>query len=251
MAPENPKHQFLTTQWTRILSTHHTASNTPDDAIVTLCENYRAPVYAFILKRNGNPSEADDLTQSFFASLIEKKTYRQADRQRGRFRTFLLTSVKNFLHQNHRNQQRQKRGGAVKHLSLNTENDPVEIEGDSPTDEFFDKNWAISIFDRVWRLLEEEYQQTNQLSRFETLRNTLTLADDSVPYADLAKQLKLSINGVKSATFRLRSRFRELFRATVAQLIDNPSNVDDEIRYLMEVMIKNKQNLGNLPSKKE
>ena len=243
MTPEPPQSQFLTTQWTRILSSHHTSSDLSGSALTILCETYRAPVYAFILRQKGNPTEADDLTQSFFTFLIEKKGYRQADRQRGKFRTFILASVKNFLRQSYRDEHRQKRGGTSEHIALDQLHDSSDLEEESPPDELFDKSWAISLFDRVWKLLEDEYRQTGQQDRFNALRNTFNLAENTIPYADLAKQLGLTHSGAKSATNRMRSRFRELFRATVAQLIDNPADIDQEIRYLMEVMIKNQQDL--------
>ena len=243
MPPHRPNPQFETTQWTQLLKSHQTLSERADNALTILCESYRSPVYAFILRKKGNPAEAEDLTQSFFASLIEKKSYRHADRQRGKFRTFLLASVKNFLHNHHRNQTNQKRGGSLEHVSLDSPAlADISDDSQSPCDSYFDQEWAVSIFDGVWKLLQNEYTQAGQADRFHLLRGTLTQSGQAIPYEELAAQLDITPNGVKSATFRMRRRFRDLFRATVAQVVENPADVDGEIRYLMNILIQNPRN---------
>ena len=236
---EHLKTQFLTTQWTVILGTDGDYSEEPAEALIRLCENYRYPVYSFIRKQCGDAEEARDLTQGFFAFLIEKKIYRQATPERGRFRTFILSAVKNYLANERRNANRQKRGGSHQHLSIDAELAEAQYASEPSSltpDLIYDRKWANAIFDRVWQLLEKEYEQMHQRDRFEALRSSWMTPEDSLPYAELGSALGLSEGGVKTAVFRLRNRFRKLFRATVAQLVENPNSVDDEIRYLMQVM---------------
>jgi len=233
---------FMTTHWTRILGSQQTISDTASDALNLLCTHYRQPIYHFILRRVESPEEAEDLTQSFFAGLIEKKHYRSADPNRGKFRTFLLSAVKNFLLSQVRNANVQKRGGRYEHISIETTEAPdLEDHANAFSDSDFDQQWAIAIFDSVWKELEVEYKHMNQGDRYQILRKTLTLPEQGIPYADLAEHLQITVSGVKSAVFRLRSRFRERFRAAVAQVVENPAEIDEEIRYLMMAMINNKQ----------
>jgi RNA polymerase sigma-70 factor (ECF subfamily) len=236
---EHLKTQFLTTQWTQILGSGGSETDRPTEALVRLCESYRYPIYAFIRKRCGNVEEARDLTQGFFAFLIEKKIYRSATPERGRFRTFLLAAVKNYLSNTARDANREKRGGDKTHLQIDAEAAEAQFTSELTNvtpDTLFDREWANAVFDRVWELLQSEYEHLQQRDRFEALRSSWMASEDSLPYAELAEQLGISVAGVKSAVFRMRRRFRELFRATVAQLVENPNAVDEEIRYLTEVM---------------
>ena len=240
---EHLESQFLTTPWTLILGTENRTipgADQPSQTQVRLCENYRYPVYAFIRKRCGDAEKARDLSQEFFAMVIEKKIYRKADPDRGRFRTFLLASVKNFLHDDYNAAQRLKRGGGKVHVSI----DVMEAEqhyqlasfGENTAERLFDREWAVAVFDRTWGRVREEFEQAGQLDRFEALRSNLMEEEESIPYAEIANRLGLEVAGVKSAAFRLRGRFREIFREVVAQLVENPNAVDDEISYLIELM---------------
>ena len=241
--PEHLESQFLSTPWTLILgSIDQTSpdSDKPSPAQVRLCENYRYPVYAFIRKRYGDAEKARDLTQQFFAMMIEKKIYRKADPDRGRFRTFLLASVKNFLNNEIDAANTLKRGGKQVHISI----DLLEAEqhyqlasyGTNSAERLFDREWAVAVFDRTWCQLREEFVAAGQVDRFDALRANLMEEESAIPYAEIAAQLGLEIAGVKSAAFRLRARFREIFREIVAQLVENPNAVDDEISYLIELM---------------
>ena len=233
---------FLTTRWTHILESDKSGDESASGALVQLCENYYFPVYCFVKNRCGDAEKARDLTQGFFEVLIETKFYGNADPERGRFRTFLLAAVKNYLIKQHRDSTRKKRGGGACHVSIDFEEAEKsyrsELVAKIPGDELFDHNWAVTIFDRVWEMLRSEYEQAGHLNRFEILRPALTDAGFKVPYAKLATQLDLSENGVKTVVFRMRSRFRELFRATVGQLLDNPGEIDEEIQYLIQAAAK-------------
>jgi len=240
---EHLESQFLTTPWTLILGSKGQSvagADQPSQTQVRLCENYRYPVYAFIRKRCGDAEKARDLSQEFFAMVIEKKIYRKADPDRGRFRTFLLASVKNFLNDSYHAANRLKRGGGKVHVSI----DLMEAEqhyqlasfGGNNAEQLFDREWAVAVFDRTWNALREEYHRVGQLDRFEALRANLMVEDEAIPYAGIAAKLGMEIAGVKSAAFRLRGRFREIFREVVAQIVENPGAVDDEISYLIELM---------------
>lgn len=232
--------QFLTTRWTLLLGSKEESARSPSQALITLCENYRYPVLVFIRKWCDDPEKAEDLCQSFFEFLIEKKLYQNADPIRGRFRTFLLTSVRNFLHNSHRHTMRKKRGGDQIHLSVDhsdwVENQFSQFSSSEIADTFFDHEWAITVFDKVWNFLEKEYQQANQVERFGILQHTLAGNSDSLSYQEIAKQLGITEGGVKKAVFRMRARFREVFHMVVSQLVDNPNDVDDEIDYLIQAM---------------
>jgi len=230
--------RFLTTQWTRILGPESADSKNGSQALILLCETYHYPVYAFIRNRCGDAEKARDLSQGFFEFLIEKKLYRSADRERGRFRTFLLAAVKNYLAKDYRDATTLKRGGNERSVSidlLEVENHyQADLSSDVAPDAFFDHKWAVTVFDQVWTALEDEYHQLEQKERFEALRPCLTDPADAPSYAELAIQLDTSEGAIKAAVFRLKSRFRNIFRQAVSQIVDNPSEVDEEIRYLIE-----------------
>jgi RNA polymerase sigma-70 factor (ECF subfamily) len=229
--------QFLTTQWTQILDSNGGCTDVVSEALILLCKNYYFPVFVFIRNRCGNVDEAHDLCQGFFELMIETKLYRKAMPERGRFRSFILTAVKNYLNNEHRDANRQKRGAGSIHFSI--ESDLMaesELVSDVPPDTLFDQQWAATIFKSVWRQLRTEYEQLGQLDRFELFRPAIMNPGVAFPYEEVAPQLKMTPSGAKSAAFRLKSRFRELFRAKVAQLVDSPNEVDKEIDYLIRAL---------------
>lgn len=233
---------FLTTRWTQILDSRATQPTSRRDPLIDLCERYRYPVLAYIKRKTRNDDRAEDLCQGFFQQLIEKRLYRSASPQRGKFRTFLLAAVQNYMRNVHRDANRQKRGGGKDHLFLDSDdvNDSSEpgLSTEFTSDQDFDREWANAVFDGVWNTLEKEYDASGQAERFQKLRPTLTSTDEAVPYSKLAVDLGITENGVKSAVSRMRARFRDLFQQHVAQLVENPQRVDEEIAYLIEVMVK-------------
>ena len=230
--------RFHTTQWTLLLGATGESSDSGSEALILLCETYHYPVYAFIRNRCGDPENARDLCQGFFEFLIEKKLYRSADRERGRFRTFLLAAVKNYLNKDYRDANALKRGGGKQTISIDlieVENHyQAELSSEIAPDAFFDHEWALTVFDQVWNALEDEWRQLDQADRFTALRTYLTNPADSPTYAELAKHLGTTEGAVKAAVFRLKSRFRNIFRQAVSQLVENPADVDEEIRHLIE-----------------
>ena len=233
--------RFLTTQWTQILGNNRDDAATREKALVLLCETYHYPVYAFIRNRCGDSEKARDLTQGFFEFLITKEVHRSADRERGRFRTFLLAAVKNFLQKDFRDANTLKRGGNERTVSI----DLIEVENHyqaelstcEPPDSVFDHQWAVTVFDQVWATLKDEYLQVGQADRFKALGSYLTNPADCPPFSELATQLNTTEGAIKAAVFRLKGRFRDLFRLAVSQIVDNPADVDQEIRYLIEASL--------------
>lgn len=233
--------QFLTTQWTLILGHNKDDTDSAEKALILLCENYHYPVYAFIRNRCGDPEKARDLTQGFFEFLISKKIHRSADRERGRFRTFLLAAVKNYLNKDSRDSNTLKRGGQEQNIPL----DLIEMENqyqaglstNAPPDALFDHQWAMTIFDTVWAILEKEYLQLGQTDRFKALQSYITNPADCPPFSEIAVKLGTTEGAIKAAVFRLKARFRDLFRQAVSQVVDHPADVDEEIRYLIKASL--------------
>jgi len=229
--------QFLTTQWTQILNSSAERDDAASETLVMLCQDYYLPVFVFIRNSCGNVDEAHDLCQGFFELMIETRLYRKAIPERGRFRSFILTAVKNYLKNEYRDARRQKRGEGKVHFSVDCDQMAQSaLVSDVPPDALFDQQWAATMFKDVWKLLRQEYEQTGQMERFESFRPVIMNPGAAFPYDEVAANLKMSSSAAKSAAFRLKARFRELFRVKVAQLVDSPNEVDEEIQYLIQAM---------------
>lgn len=229
---------FLTTQWTHILTENGSSSDSISNGLARLCETYHQPIYTFIRHQCRDPERARDLCQGFFEMLIETRFYKKAEREKGRFRTYLLAAVKNYLKDDYRKSQRLKRGGNQIHLSLDLDEAEQSFRGEltakSNEDAAFDHHWATTVFDQVWAQLRSEYQSANHLDRFEALRPLLTDPSVTTSYADLTDVLNLSENGIKTVVHRMKARFRTLFRDHVGQLVEHPNDIDAEINYLIQ-----------------
>lgn len=231
---------FATTHWSVILAAGQGDSPSKLEALSTLCETYWYPLYAYVRRRGYAPAEAKDLTQSFFANLIEKGSFARAERQRGRFRTFLLHSIEHFLLNERDRALAQKRGGGRIIVSWDQQV-AEERYGREPLDgltpsKMFEKRWAATLIERVLDQLRQEFLLSGKLELFGQLEPHLWGDNDSVPYADLATQFNLTVVAVKSTVHRLRHRCRELLRREIAQTVATCAEVDDEIRHLIQVM---------------
>jgi RNA polymerase sigma-70 factor (ECF subfamily) len=228
--------QAATTRWSLILAARH--PETPDGgaALAGICESYWYPVYAFIRRQGYHADEAGDLTQAFFARLIEKEYLRQATPARGRFRSFLFASVRHFLSNERDRARALKRGGVQGPVSL----DLRDAEGrfrlepaDGITPErLFDRQWALALLERVLARLDAELEGRGH---FDRLKGFLT-GDGAEDYHDAAAALGMSEGAVKVAVHRLRRRYRERVRREVARLVADPSLVDEEIRHLIRAL---------------
>lgn len=228
--------RFGTTCWSLVLAAGATTSPESREALETLCQNYWYPVYAYV-RRRGYPADvAEDLTQAFFARVLEKKTIRDADPARGRFRSYLLGAVKQFLANEWDRQHARKRGGGARILSLDGAETRYSREPahDQSPERLFDRRWAGALLELVFTALREEYAEPDRRRLFERLKASLTGAEDDRTYRELGTDLGMSESAVKAAAHRLRRRYRELLRDQIARTVDRPDSIEPEIRDLFD-----------------
>jgi RNA polymerase sigma-70 factor (ECF subfamily) len=227
------------TQWSVVLAAGGNSGPGAREALEKLCQNYWPPLYAYIRRQGYDAHDAQDLTQGFFAWLLESSHLRLADPERGKFRSFLLVRLKHFLSNERKKVQAQKRGGGWLILSLNA--DPSELEGREPSasdltpDQAFDRRWALTVLERSVARLRQEYVKANRGDLFEALKSS-QLETDGRSYAETAALLGLTESAVKSAVYRLRQRHRQLLREEILQTVAAPGDVDEELRYLISVI---------------
>ncbi len=207
-----------------------------DEALAALCQAYWYPLYSFVRRRGYDADQAQDLTQGFFARLMEKGYLRQADAARGRFRSFLVAALQHYVSTERERAHAIKRGGAHVILPLELETAEGRYLRDPPDNEtperIFERRWALTLLDRALAALGEEFRRRGRWDRFARLRDLLTEGGNGESYAEIGASLGLSEAAVKVAVHRMRERFGELLRAEIAQTVENPADIDDEIRYL-------------------
>lgn len=231
--------QFPATHWSVVL-----AARKPDDrqaaqAMETLCRAYWLPIYSYIRRAGQSPDDAQDLTQAFFARVIEKNYVHQADRERGRFRSFLLGALKHFLADDWDRQQARKRGGGCTWLSLDDAEAEtryqLEATGDLSPDRTYDRRWALALMEQAMRRLEEEYATWGRREVFRALRPLMAGGRDA-GFAQIATQIDLTEGAVKMTVQRMRRRFRELLRDEVRQTVASDDDAGDELRLLLQLL---------------
>ena len=214
-------------------------------AMADLCLAYWYPLYALIRRRSRDSHEAQDFTQEFFARLLEKDFLEDVDPARGRFRAFLLAAVKNFLANEWDKATAKKRGGGMKKISI----DAIAFDWDSGESRFltepsheltaerlFERQWALALLDRVLCRLRDEHLESGKVAQFEILQPFLSLDRDNAHYADAAKQSNSTEAAMRVAAHRLRKRYRELLREEIAHTVAMPDQIEDELRYLFNVL---------------
>jgi RNA polymerase sigma-70 factor (ECF subfamily) len=205
-----------------------------------LCRTYWYPLYASVRRRGHSPEDAQDLTQAFFAHLLEKQTLALADRERGLFRTFLLTALKNFLHKEWEKARAEKRGGLHSFISLDAQDAEgryrAEPVNDLSPDRLYDKRWATTLLDQVMARLREEFGVGKRQALFDALSQHLWGERDGASHKELAARFGLTESNVGATIHRLRARYRELLRAEIAHTVATPAEVDDELRYLAGIL---------------
>ena len=211
-----------------------------DAALESLCRTYWNPLYAYVRRRGHSSHDAQDLTQEFFARLLEKKYLQLADRERGRFRSFLLKSLQHFLVNEWVRGQAQKRGGGQYVFSLDEEAAERTYQQE-PADEMvpeslYDKRWAMTLLERAMDRLGADYAATGKRELYDQLKPLLLTEGSGESYRQLAAPLGLSEGAVKVAVHRLRQRFRDAVRAEISQTVATPEEVDEELRCLMTAM---------------
>ena len=238
--PLGPR-QFATTHWSLVNAARpgEASQTRAREALEELCRAYWYPLYAFVRGRGYSAADAQDLTQAFFARIIETGGFTSADRERGRFRSYLLGAMKHFLANEWHRAQTQKRGGRVQFIewdALDPEARYAEASKSSNDPEHaFDRDWALETIAGALQTLREEMANTGKGDQFDALKGSLT-GDEEVPREAIAARLNMSEGAVKVAVHRLRQRYRALLRATIAQTVGNEEDLDDELRYLIAVL---------------
>jgi RNA polymerase sigma factor (sigma-70 family) len=227
---------FQTTQWSVVLRAGSGEAEHAS-ALATLCQDYWRPVYAYIRWRGHDADAARDLTQGFFAALLERRGLETARRERGRFRDFLLASVKNFLAHQRERDQAQKRGGGRSPVRIDADPEvsfagvPSPATHETP-ERIFERRWAMTVLDQTMLDLAADMEREGRTLRFETLHPYL-VSDTEPPHTELARELSMTESAVRVALHRLRQRFGAALRERVAQTLEDPSRVEDELRYLI------------------
>ena len=228
---------FPTTQWSVVLAARASTSTEARAALESLCAAYWYPLYAYVRGRERDAEAARDLTQAFFADLLGRDFLRSVDRSKGRFRSFLLASLKNFLSHERESARALKRGGGMVPLSLDAEDAEGRFERepvDSLTPEqIFERRWGLTLMERTMERLAEASQGGAQPAQFERLQPYLTGAEPSIPYRQVAADLGVSEGAIKTAVYRLRREYGRLLRQEIAATIADPDEIDDELRHLL------------------
>ena len=232
--------RFPTTRWTLVVAAGDPQRKEARSALVDLCENYWYPLYAYLRRRGYPADQAQDLTQEFFVRVLEGRYLDRADPEKGRFRSFILTSLKFFAADEEDRQRARKRGGgAVVSLEFSSGEERYQREPahDETPERIFERRWALSVLDRVVERLRNEFVHHGRPEHFERLKVFL-LGQSDAPYATLARELGTSEGALKVAIHRLRKRYRELFRQEIADTVADPAEVESELRFLAAVLTR-------------
>ena len=231
---------WATTSWTQVLAARDGATSESRLALETLCRTYWYPLYAFVRSQGLDPDDARDVTQSYFTELLEKGYLDDAEPSRGRFRVFLMTSIRHFLAKEREKAHAWKRGGRAEVLSL----DDSQVESryrvepvDRLTpDQIFERRWALTLLEGVLVRLRQELADAGSERYFGQLKGFITGEQPKVTYRAVAAELGISETAVKTTVHRLRQRFGGLLREAIAETVADPHDVDDEVRYLLGVI---------------
>lgn len=236
--PRSPA--FVTTHWSVVLTAGRSDTTRAHAALAKLCQTYWYPLYAYVRRRGQSPEDAQDLTQEFFARLLEKNWVGNADQTKGRFRSFLLATMNHFLADEWDKARAQKRGGGVPLVPLQFETAETRY-GVEPADpitpeRIFERRWALTLLEEVLNRLRAEYEQEGKDDLFAALHPCLVGERTAQPYAELAASMGVNEGTVKSAVHRLRQRYRQLLRDEIANTVAGSEEVDEELRHLFAVL---------------
>jgi RNA polymerase sigma-70 factor (ECF subfamily) len=231
---------FATTHWSVVLAAGEGSSESAQTALETLCRAYWYPIYVYVRRKGYGPDEAPDLTQEFFTQVIAKKHLRLADPDKGKFRTFLLVTLDYFLAREWSRAHRQKRGGQFSFVSLDQQ-PPEEryrfepVDNQTPEDSF-QKQWALTLLKQAMDLLARQCEASGKAALFGEVRGLLSGEQAEARYTEISQRLKMSEASVRVAVHRLRQRYGELLRSEIAKTVSRPEEVDEELRYLLQVL---------------
>jgi len=240
MSSTNAPRLFPATHWSVVLAARGGDEAASLRALEALCRAYWYPLYGFARRQGQSPHDAQDLTQGFFARLLEKHYLDAADRDKGRFRSFLLMAFKRFLAKEWERDRAQKRGGGQAALSLDTELAERRYQGEGAghlaPDRAYERRWALTLLDQALAALRQDYQALGREAEFECLKGYLPAERGEIPYAEVAGRLEMTEGTARAAVHRMRSRFRALFRAEIARTVAAPEEVEDEVKHLRRAL---------------
>ncbi|SPE59667.1 RNA polymerase, sigma-24 subunit, ECF subfamily [Verrucomicrobia bacterium] len=231
---------FKTTHWSVVLAAGDLDAKDARAALTRLCQTYWYPLYCCVRRYGHSPEDAQDLTQAFFAKLLSKNQIALAEPERGRFRTFLLRSLENFLRTQHRDATTEKRGGGHQVVSLELETAEGRYQAE-PADSLspsvvFERQWVGAVLEEVLTALRKEFSASGRLELFDALEPHLWGDNTSTPYGSIAEKLEMTVVSVRVTLHRLRQRFHELLRAEISNTLESPDDVEDELRYLRRLV---------------
>lgn len=232
--------QFATTHWSVVLAAKDPASPDAAEALENLCRTYWGALYAYARRRGHSPADAADLTQAFFARFLEKRFLRNVDRSKGKFRSFLLKTLHDFLVDEWRHAHAEKRGGTRPLISIDTEEWESryahELASDTTPESLFERRWAMALFDQALTRLRAESVEAGKAREFDLLKEFLSSPSSDEAYAPVAGKLGLSEGAVAVQVHRLRKRCGQLVREEVAHTVAHPDEVEEEMRHLLDVL---------------
>jgi RNA polymerase sigma-70 factor (ECF subfamily) len=239
---DNQRCEFATTHWSLVVAAGSVAEPTAKQALSELCSDYWYPLYSYVRRRTKSVDEAQDLTQSFFAHLLEKQSITRADPTRGRFRSFLLAALRNFLANEWGKVRTEKRGGAVAILSLDLDSGEsryqLEPKFELTPEDLFERRWVLTLLDQVLDRLQTELREGGRQRYFDELKSAITGSMTTAEYEVAAQQLGISTAAAKQAGYRMRKRYRQLFRDEVLRTLADKTDVDDEIGRILAILSK-------------
>ena len=230
---------FASTQWSLVV-TAQAGDTQSSAALETLCRAYWKPLYAFVRRQGVNPDEAMDMTQGFFTRLLEKDWMAAADQERGRFRNYLMTSIKHFMSNEWAKQRAKKRGGGCRFIPIDAETaetqyrlDPVDTRSPERT---YERQWALTVLEQVMDSLHQDYQERDKAAQFESLKPCLVLGSQQQPYAELAQKLETTEGAVRVMVHRLKQQYRHQLRHHIAQTVASADEVEQEMQHLFQAL---------------
>jgi RNA polymerase sigma factor (sigma-70 family) len=231
---------FAHTPWSLVLAAAGTSTPISQQALEQLCRAYWPPVFAHLRMKGYALHHAQDLTQEFFSRLLSGKGFAGVAPEKGRFRNFLLASLKHFLINEWKRERTQKRGGGVSFVELNDMDSNMlsayESHSGENQEQAYDKRWALTLLTRARARMRTEYEAADQLDRHEALKGYLADGEEPSSYAETAEKLCISEAAVKSAIYKIRQRFGQIIRAEIARTVPSDEDVEDELRYLISVL---------------
>jgi RNA polymerase sigma factor (sigma-70 family) len=237
---EAPSPVFATTRWTVVLNAGEAPSTSQAEALAQLCQTYWYPLYAYTRRQGASIEDAQDLTQEFFACLLQRNYLDRADPNKGKFRWFLLGALKHFLANQRERARSLKRGGRLVHLPLDEINAEKRYQlelSTSPTPErIFDRAWALTLLERVREQLRDQFEKAGKRERFEKLASFLPGGHEKKSYPEMAAELGTSEGALRVELHRFKATYRQLLRTEIAHTVSTPTEIDGELRHLIEVM---------------